>query len=227
MDFRQVNGIDITVAPHDQAVALLTGIRGEISLVVSRDQHDVTPQPTNLGASPTVTWPTTPLDSSTELPIIVQPPTPNYAAVESPSNARQPPAVANDAADVAMDSSAVADVKVGVVADIDEPVESAETGDGVSEPLSPDLMDFSTPPCELVTSRDDVITAPDTAADIDVQLRTRAMMPCGDYEDVEFDVDDDDDGLGAAAASGTSRSPMSSDIRDMIQHGMLETLRLL
>jgi hypothetical protein len=33
----QVNGIDITVAPHDQAVALLTGIRGEISLVVSRD----------------------------------------------------------------------------------------------------------------------------------------------------------------------------------------------
>jgi len=39
----QVNGIDITVAPHDQAVALLTGIRGEILLVVSRDVTDTNP----------------------------------------------------------------------------------------------------------------------------------------------------------------------------------------
>lgn len=37
----QVNGIDITVAPHDQAVVLLTGIRGEISLVISRDSSDI------------------------------------------------------------------------------------------------------------------------------------------------------------------------------------------
>lgn len=44
---QQVNGIDITVAPHDQAVALLTGIRGEISLVVSREHG-----PSPLASSP-------------------------------------------------------------------------------------------------------------------------------------------------------------------------------
>jgi len=89
-----VNWIDITVAPHDQAVALLTGIRGEISLVVSRDQT-----PTSHGAASPLTWPSaTPLDAA-HLPIIVQqPPTPG---------------VVKDAADVARDSfSAPADVDI-------------------------------------------------------------------------------------------------------------------
>ena len=36
-----MNGIDVTVASHDQAVALLTGIRGEITLGVSRDAASV------------------------------------------------------------------------------------------------------------------------------------------------------------------------------------------
>jgi len=211
-----VNGIDITVAPHDQAVALLTGIRGEISLVISRDQHDVTPQPTNHVARPTML-----LNAGTELPIIVQPPTPNYAVDESPSDMQQPPAVVKDASDVAMDSSVAADVEIGAVADISEPTETAEVDAGVSEPLPVDLIDFSGPPCE-------VITTPVTADDVELQPRTTDVIPFSHYEDVEFDFDDDDEGLAAAAVSGVSgSSPMSSDIRDMIQHGLLETLRLL
>ena len=227
IDLHQVNGIDITVAPHDQAVALLTGIRGEISLVVSRDQHDVTPQPTSHGASSTVTWPTTPLDAST-LPIIVQPPTPNYAAVESPSNVHQPPPVVKDATGVAMDSTADADVEINAAADVGEATETVEIDAGVSEPFAPDLIDLSGP------QYDEVITEPGTVADVDVQLRTTDVIALGGYEqDIDFDFcdddddDDDDDLLGAAAVSGVSMSPMSSDIRDMIQHGMLETLRLL
>ena len=47
-----MNGIDITVAPHDQAVALLTGIRGEILLVVSRDSSDTSP---SVSGEPTTT----------------------------------------------------------------------------------------------------------------------------------------------------------------------------
>jgi len=223
-----VNGIDITVAPHDQAVALLTGIRGEISLVVSRDQHDVTPQPTSHGASSTVTWPTTPLDAST-LPIIVQPPTPNYAVVESPGDERQPPAVVKDATDVAVE------VEIGSAADVcRSPPETVQSDAGESEQLEPDLMDFSTPTCEVVTSHyDDVITVSEAAADIALQVRTTELSmppPFSEYADIDFDIDDDDDGdllLRPAAVSGVSLSPMSSDIRDMIQHGMLETLRLL
>ena len=225
-----MNGIDITVAPHDQAVALLTGIRGEISLVVSRDQHDVTPQATNHGASSTVTWPTTPLDAST-LPIIVQPPTPNYAVVESPGDEQQAPAVVKDATDVAMDS---AEVEIGSAADVDKwPAETTQSDAGESEQLEHDLMDFSTPTCEVVTSHyGDVITVSDAAADIAVELRTTELSmapPFSEYADIDFDIDDDDDDLllRPAAVSGVSVSPMSSDIRDMIQHGMLDTLRLL
>lgn len=226
LGLHQVNGIDITVAPHDQAVALLTGIRGEISLVVSRDQRDVTPQPAGQGASTTITWPTTPLDADTELPIIVQPPTPNYAVVESPSNERQPPSVVKDATDVAMDTSAAADMEIGAVVDVSEPPETAETDVGVSEPLPPDLIDLNAGPFEVMTSHDDVITA----SDIELHLGTKEMMSLSQYEDVEFDIDDDDDddGLWAATVSGvTGPSPMSSDVKDMIEHGMLETLRLL
>jgi len=233
-DFRQVNGIDITVAPHDQAVALLTGIRGEISLVISRDECDVTPPPPptdhGSGSSPAITWPTTPLDADTELPIIVQPPTPNYAAVESPSNLQQSPAaVVRDADAVAMDpSAAAADVEIGTAADVGEP---RTTHAGASDPLPADLMDLSPPECEMMTSRDDVIiSVPDAATNIDLQLRTMEALL---YRDLGFDIgvdDDDADDFGlraAAAASALSRSPISSDVKDMIQHGMLETLRLL
>lgn len=216
-----MNGIDITVAPHDQAVALLTGIRGEISLVVSRDQSDVTPQPANQGAV-TVTWPTTPLDGDTELPIIVQPPTPNYVTVESPSNEKQPPAVVKDATDVAMDSTAaVVDVENVAVADADELAET-EAACSVSEPLPRDVDP------QAMTSRDYVMTV----SDIDVQLETTELMSYDEtydqYEHLQFDVDLDDEGLWAGAVSGvTGLSPLSSDIKDMIERDMLETLRLL
>ena len=203
----QVNGIDITVAPHDQAVALLTGIRGEISLVVSRDQSDIQPQLADHGSRSTVTWPTTPLDAGTQLPIIVQPPTPNYATVESPSNVQQPPAIAKD-------SFAAADVEIGSVADVTDQ-DTADLLAELSEPLEqPDLIDLNAPLCETVTSLEDVI--------LDVQQRTTEMM----CEDIEFDIDDDDFG-GSATMSMFSSSLMSSDIKDMIQNGMLETLRLL
>jgi len=217
-----VNGIDITVAPHDQAVALLTGIRGEISLVVSRNQSDVTP-PANHGAISTVMWPTTPLDAGTELPIIVQPPTPNYAVVESP----QPPAVVKDAADVATDSFVAADIEILSAEDTGKPQETVEPDADLTEPLSTDLIDFSARPCEVMTSHDDVTAVPRAAAaDVDVERRTRELMTLDQFDDMEFDVDDDDDD-DDELRSTVSWSPMSSDIRDMIQHGMLETLRLL
>jgi len=226
MDFRQVNGIDITVAPHDQAVALLTGIRGEISLVVSRDQSDVTPQPTTHGAVSTVTWPTTPLDAGTELPIIVQPPTPNYAVVESP----RPSDVVKDATDVATDSFVAADVESGAVAEVGGRKETAETDADLTEPLSIDLIDLSAAACEAVTSRDDDVTTLPRGDVLEVDVRTRELMSLAQFDEFGFDIDDDfddDDDDVALAATGVAWSPMSSDIRDMIQHGMLETLRLL
>ena len=214
-----MNGIDITVAPHDQAVALLTGIRGEISLVISRDQRDVvTPEPANQVASSTVTWPTTPLDDGDAgLAIVIQPPTPNYAVVQSsPSNV----AVVKDATE----SAAATDVESGAAACADEPPKTVDTDPDLPEHLPPCLI-------ELNTKRGDVITVSDAAEDIDLQLGTRQMM-FGQYEDPEFEVDfyDDDsqDDFWAATMSGvTGSSPMSSDIKDMIEHGMLETLRLL
>lgn len=219
-----MNGIDITVAPHDQAVALLTGIRGEISLVVSRDQNDdVTPpqQPTNHSATPTVTWPTTPLEATpTELPIIVQPPTPNYAVVK-------------DAIDVATDSFAVADVDI----DVGEPRETVDaTSADLDDPLI-DLSDPGAPQCgaaATVTSRDDVITV--ACGEMEVELRTRELMSFDQFEQIEFDVeledlDDDDDDLGLRPPPPPPAVPwplpISSDVRDMIQHRMLDTLRLL
>jgi len=235
-----VNGIDITVAPHDQAVALLTGIRGEISLVVSRDQlGDVTPPPeptSNQSGAVTLTWPTTPLDATdtTDLSIIVHPSTPNYAAFELLSNEDQqpPPAsVGTDATYVAMDVAmdAAADVVSGPTAEVDEPL--GETAESESEPVAPDLIDFS----ETMTSPVDVITvSSDTAAAaVDIgPLETRELMMLGQYDEEDFDIDDDDR-LWAAAAGTTlssrvSRSsPMSSDVRRMIEHAMLQTLRLL
>jgi len=202
-----VNGIDITVAPHDQAVALLTGICGEISLLVSRDQ-----QPTNQGASSTVTWPITPLEPSA-LPIIVQqPPTPNYAAAESP----RVPGVDTDATDVAKDSSTACE-------DVCEPVQTANVEYSETiQPLEPDLMDFSSPTLDAKT----------LAREIELQQRTTQAeaIPFSQYADVDLDIeydDDDSDLLGGAAAAAVLGSPVSSDIRDMIQQGLLETLRLL
>lgn len=212
-----MNGIDITVAPHDQAVALLTGIRGEISLVVSRDHdddadNDVTPQPTSHDAASTVTWPTTPLDA--DLPIIVQPPTPNYAVVEAPT----PPSPQQAPASVVKDVAAVA--------------KDAETVETVaSEPLSPDLIDLGGDEAAAVTSHDDVIIVPE----VEIPPTTADLMTFDQFRNMQFDVGDDDDDfeyeadeeIMGAAAAGVSWSPMSSDIRDMIQQGMLETLRLL
>lgn len=235
-----MNGIDITVAPHDQAVALLTGIRGEISLVVSRDQHgDVTPPPqpvSNQSGAMAVTWPTTPLvtPDTTDLSVIVQPPTPNYAALELPSNEHQqpPPSVVRDVTDVAMDvgmdSAAAADVVSDPVDDVGEPAEIAQPE---SEPIAPDLIDFN----ETMTSRDDVITASsDTAAAVDISLEARGMMLLGQYDEEDFCIDDDDDeglwaagGITAVSSGVTRSSPMSSDVRHTIEHAMLETLRLL
>lgn len=214
-----MNGIDITVVPHDQAVALLTGIRGEISLVVARDENDATPLQTTNHSS-TVTWPTTPLDA--ELPIIVQPPTPNYAPVQLP----QPSAVVKDAADVATDSS---DVENGAAAGVSEPTDTVETDaevlDPILDPIPTDLIDLSAaPPC------DDVVIVPQTVTEIDVQQRTTELMCFGQFGDAELDFYDDDDDYNdddTAAVSAVLWSPMSSHIRDMIQHRMLETLRLL
>jgi len=218
-----VNGIDITVAPHDQAVALLTGIRGEISLVVSRDQHDdVAPESSNQGSSSTVTWPTTPLDDADAgLAIVIQPPTPNYAVVESsPSNV----AVVKDATDVAMQSAAETEVESGAAAGAEEAEKTVDTDPDLPEHLPPDLIDLN-------AQCSDFITVSAAAEDIDLQLGTRQLM-FGQYDDPEFEVDfyedDSQDDFWAATVSGvTGSSPMSSDIKDMIQHGMLETLRLL